>query len=116
VSDWFCSKCGGGSVAVAAARPSLDDRYAVGYCIRCTADPKADPKDPMRTKPVNKPTVPLVRADVWDPGKLAADAERQRIRRLFNDKNKHDEADYRERERLLAEWDAEATDRRGRTP
>lgn len=112
---WVCSSCGGGSVSVVEARPSLDPRYAVGYCIRCTRDPEPDPKDRMRTKPVNKPTVPLVRADVWNADLLARHAERRRIRRLMNTKNKLSEADFAERNRLLAEWEQEAATRRDAT-
>ena len=76
MTAWACSKCGRQDVIVAAARPSLDDRYAVGYCPTCApVPPPVDPREKPRKTP--NPSVPLVRADLWDP---AAAAERDRRR------------------------------------
>lgn len=65
---YVCSSCGGYSVEVNAARPSIDDRYPIGHCVRCTPWPK-QVENPMKpgtfTQPPRK-NVPLVRADVFD--------------------------------------------------
>jgi len=64
---------------VIAARPSIDDRYAVGYC-PCTPQPvSSDPKTPPR----ERPTVHLVREDIWRPEILDKRREADRRRRLL---------------------------------
>lgn len=67
---WVCSSCGGKEVTPSLARPSLDERYAVGYCTTCAPppdEPAVDPGDTALPKAKRLPTVPLIRADKWDP-------------------------------------------------
>lgn len=76
---WVCSSCGGTWVTLSLARPSLDERYAVGYCTTCAPPPPDVPSvDPGDTRPKAKPlpTVPLVRADKWDPTTIKARKQR----------------------------------------
>jgi hypothetical protein len=108
---WVCSECGGEQAAPIEARPSIDDRYAVGYCIRCSPIPMIDPNDHTKTKPLNRKTVQLVRSDVWDLAVLERRRQLARQRRLFNGK-RLDDKDDAERLELRRRWDREAAERR----
>jgi hypothetical protein len=52
---YTCSECGGTETLVSAARPSIDDRYAVGYCSSCTYDRSEENWHPV-AKTTAKPT------------------------------------------------------------
>jgi hypothetical protein len=67
-SEFVCSSCGGGSVEINRAHPSLDERYPVGHCMTCTPWPKAKPH-PFRPNETIQParkTVALLRSDLFD--------------------------------------------------
>jgi hypothetical protein len=62
VEHWTCTKCGNDNQArlrVDGARPSLDERYALGYCDDCTPTRKTV-KGPTREH------VPLIRSRLFD--------------------------------------------------
>lgn len=109
MSRWICSRCGGDATP-AISRPSLDDRYAPGFCDRCTPDP--GPPDP-RKKRAPRPSVALVRADKWDPDLLRQRREREAEERLvrdYRDGNLGDDKKAQTRAvAILARWEAEAT-------
>ena len=65
--QYVCSSCGRTDVTVNLAQPSIDERFAVGYCESCTPEPTYDPVK-RGTRPMNRSVVALVRADVWKPG------------------------------------------------
>ncbi len=41
---WECTQCGGTLVTVDHSKPSIDPRYALGYCEKCTPMRKAKAK------------------------------------------------------------------------
>lgn len=61
MSRYVCSRCGGGQVTILGAHPSIDDRFALGYC---TCAPEPVVSDPRR-KRVTRPVVQLVRNDLF---------------------------------------------------
>jgi hypothetical protein len=79
---WVCTKCGNDRPEVDAARPSLDDRYAVGHC-SCTPPPNTQLK-PGQIKLPNWQTVPLIRADRWDPAVVDERRRKAREDKLLN--------------------------------
>ncbi len=112
---WVCSGCGGEQTTVLEGRPSIDDRYAVGYCVSCNPMPVNDPKDPKLTKPRNRSTSALVRQDVWDPELLRKRREREAEARLltqFRNGKLRSDADKDRAAAVIARYAAEARDRR----
>lgn len=112
--SYVCSKCGGGSVEPVASRPSLDDRYAVGHCARCTPRPKLVNG---KMRPAVRSTVALVRADLYDDDRARAAARHRRERTVVRraaglTKGRPSDADLAESRRIHARWDAEAEERR----
>ncbi|MGH2465414.1 MAG: hypothetical protein ACRDGI_08135 [Candidatus Limnocylindrales bacterium] len=109
MTAWVCSRCGRRDVSVNEARPSLDDRYAVGHCPTCAPIPP--PADPRR-KPPAIVTVPLVRADRWDP-EIPEERRRRRADELFLEKyrdgrvNADDPKIKARAVELIARYDAE---------
>lgn len=83
---YICSSCGGGSVEVNEAQPSLDDRYPLGHCVRCTPWPK--PKEnPLKKGDFIQPprkSVALVRADLFDRAAFDHQQKVEAARRLAN--------------------------------
>lgn len=69
----MCSKCGGPNVTPDASRTNLDARYPIGFCDRCTPEPKSklrpgtDGSRPDHWVVPARRTIPLVRADLDDP-------------------------------------------------
>lgn len=120
---FVCTKCGGGSVSVSEARPSLDDRYAVGFCERCTPEVSwtaAREAREKRSRPALRPTVPLIRAHLFDPTKVDQEARRRAERRLVakvvSGKNRGGPptaVEQRQAAEIQARWDREAEARRG---
>jgi len=74
---WVCSKCGVAGAQPSAVRPSLDDRYAVGWCSSCTPPPSV-------LHPYRKPAA-LIRSDLWDANELRRRAEADAMRKLLRD-------------------------------
>lgn len=70
---YVCTRCGGDRTSVSDAHPSLDERYAIGHCDRCT---------PVPVPPAQRATVPLVRADLWTPETLRDRKEARRRERV----------------------------------
>ena len=68
MSAFVCTGCGGGSVEVNVAHPSLDERYPIGHCITCTPwpRPKPNPLKPSETIQPPRRTIALIRADLFD--------------------------------------------------
>lgn len=81
MTAYICSKCGGQRTTVNESRPSVDDRYAVGYCDDCgpqkfetVIDAKGKKVWRLRNKPdgtkepipLERPVRDLVRADIWN--------------------------------------------------
>ena len=66
--SYVCTGCGGSSVEVNPARPSVDDRYPIGHCIACTPWPrlKKNPMDPDKPIQLPRKSIPLIRADLFD--------------------------------------------------
>jgi hypothetical protein len=121
MSAWVCSGCGlSDDVVASLGRPSLDDRYAVGWCPRCAPlPPPDDPTDARRRERKRRPpakTVALVRGDAWDPRVLRERLAREADRRLFERVHAGDarltDADRARAAELRARWDAEAAARR----
>lgn len=72
--SYRCTRCGKDGAA-APAHPSLDDRYAVGYCSgACTPVPET-----IAGYTPPRPTVQLIRDDLFDPQALN-EPRRQRRR------------------------------------
>ncbi len=67
---YICSKCGSDHVRVNPARPSIDERYALGYCL---AERKGEDDPPERT---------LVVRDVRTLRSMEERDERKRQKRL----------------------------------
>jgi hypothetical protein len=63
--NYICSNCGSPKTTVRKARPSIDDRYALGYCAACSGSGE------------NRIERNLCRSDVWRPELLA---ERKRVK------------------------------------
>ena len=61
------------------SRPSLDDRYAVGHCPRCTPEPKRNTAT-GKMVPAVRSTITLIRADLYDPGVEVESRRRKRER------------------------------------
>src|SRR5258706_14443284 len=78
MSKWICTRCAGSDVKVLEGRPSIDERFAVGWCDRCTPRPVWDPKKPGQTKPLVRGTVPLA---LDPPANRESIAERDRTTR-----------------------------------
>jgi hypothetical protein len=121
MTAWICSGCGRDDDVVASAgRPSLDDRYAVGWCPRCAPlPPPDDPTEARRPERKRRPpakTVALVHPDAWDPDAFAARRQREADRRLIERVHAGDarltDADRQRAAELRARWDAEAAARR----
>lgn len=96
--SWICSKCGGGQVTVRADRPSLDPRYAVGNCERCS-----------RTlgEPDSAKVVPLIqstRADIVEDRR-----RRERERRIIRNPRPDQQEEAAE---IRRRWAREAEERR----
>lgn len=119
---WVCSKCGMAGCQPLASRPSIDDRFAVGYCAgSCTPEPVVDPKHPGHTKPAVRATVSLVRNENWDPALLEGRRERAEEERFIRDfgngkfarmsRSAQDAAAQRMAS-IRARWDREAAERR----
>ena len=114
---WICSSCGAdGIVTVSQAKPSLDDRYAVGYCGNCApVPPPVDPTLARPRRPSPPRTVTLVRSDKWDPETLRrrrdAVADERLLKRYLVGKVDSDSERKRAHE-LLVRYDAEAAARR----
>ena len=112
MTRWVCSSCGREDVTVSEARPSLDDRFAVGYCPTCAPAPNAYVDTAVKKRRVAQPVVPLVRADLWDPAVITERKRRhddERFLSKYRD-GKIDANDPKNRERavaLLAKYDAE---------
>ena len=105
--SWICSRCGGDATP-SVSRPSLDDRYAPGFCDRCTPDP--GPPDP-RVKRAARPSVALVRANKWDPEILRRRREREAEERLvrdYRDGKLSSKSDQETARSVLSRWDAQA--------
>lgn len=117
---YVCSKCGGDDVRASEARPSVDDRYAVGFCVRCAPFPKAQTDDLRRKRKPNPPrTVALIRRSLYDPSLLAEvdrlAAEKAIVERAFdrrNGKRIPTDGDVERGQAILARWEAEAEARR----
>ncbi len=69
---YICSNCGSPKTTVRKARPSLDDRYALGYCGACSGSGE------------HRIERNLCREDVWNPAVLVqrkqAKADRPLVR------------------------------------
>lgn len=61
MSKYVCTRCGGGQVTVLEGHPSIDDRFAVGWC-DCAPQPVDN--NPRHRTPT-RPTVQLIRADLF---------------------------------------------------
>ncbi len=96
---YVCTRCGGDQVTVSAARPSIDPRYALGLCGRCSRGP--DGPDPTKVQQ-------LVAAKGYDPKVLEDQRRRRRERRIV--RNPRDD-EQEERARILERYRAEARDR-----
>lgn len=101
--SWLCSKCGGTLVEAIPSRPSLDSRYATGYCEKCTPKPR-QPKDPKRA-PRERATVQLVATSAFDESAFAKRREFQRrvrlVDRLARGKLKEGTPEYLEAQAIL---------------
>lgn len=86
----MCSKCGMAGARVAETRPSLDDRYAVGFCPKC-APPPSRSEALNINRPVRRPTVQLIRDDLWDASELARRDQAEADRKLLRDFGEADE-------------------------
>lgn len=64
--EYVCTGCGN-AASVDLTRPSIDDRYAVGYCIRCTPTPSPQ----KLSEGANRETIFLIRRDLFDPEEFA---------------------------------------------
>jgi hypothetical protein len=110
MTNWVCANCGGNDVTESAARPSLDTRYAVGFCRSCAPSP-TEPQDTRKLQRAPS-TVPLVRADLFDP-QVITDRKQRRADAQFLAKCRDGKVDIRvpanaERQRaLLARYDDE---------
>lgn len=108
--DYVCSNCGGRTTTVLKSRPSVDDRFAIGWCDSCDYPYTLDELNARRAKqnaarqkratetktdyrplPVIAGVPPrkefaLVREDHWDPkvraGRLEAERRRSLVRKL----------------------------------
>ncbi len=112
VTNWVCSECGREGAKLNEARPSVDDRYAIGYCESCCPLPVIDPNDHQKTKPRNRRVVQLVRSDLWSPDLLAERRRQARIRQLFNGKGPRSAADIEEMAAIRRQWESDAEARR----
>jgi len=116
---WIYSKCGMAGGFVLEGRPSLDERYAVGYCAgSCTPEQVIDPAT-RKLKPRERATVALVRNQDWDPDLLRrrreADEEARFCRDFAAGKFKgraQEEAAGKRMSELRARWAREAAERR----
>lgn len=89
-------------MTVSPARPSLDDRFALGLCSSCSRDSgQADELDPMKVQQ-------LVRADAWDPKVLEGQRRRRNERRILRSAR---EDEQQERARILERYRAEVRER-----
>ena len=89
-------------MTVNATRPSLDPRYAVGLCGRCSSAPgTADGLDHAKVQQ-------LVRSDAFDP-KLLEERRRQRRERRIIRKPRLGEE--QEAQRILGRYEADAAAR-----
>jgi hypothetical protein len=87
---YVCSKCGGPNVHLDESRTTIDPRYPIGHCDRCTPEPK--PRIKKGTGPGTtreavwvtsaRRTVPLLRADLDDPADREHRAKLARMREL----------------------------------
>lgn len=118
-ADWVCTRCGGGGCSVLDGHPSLDDRFAIGWCDRCTPLPSFDPARPNATK--KRGTVPLardsekVRAEIARRDQLTR--ERKLVELVAKGSNKipdgpRGDAMRAEARAVQQRWDAEALARR----
>ena len=65
---YVCSGCGLRATEINRARPSLDDRYAVGYCDFCTPWPKPKKQKvfPFQEVQPERKTIQLVHPAHWN--------------------------------------------------
>lgn len=115
MTKWMCSRCGGSNVQVSAARPSIDDRFAVGYCDRCTPEPLFDPRT-QKYKPVVRATVALAPdSDKTRDAINARDravAERKLVEKALAGDARLTQAQRDEAAAIRRRWDSEAEARR----
>jgi hypothetical protein len=64
---YICTSCGGDKTIVSAAHPSLDARYAVGWCDLCGQENKAGVR----------PERQLARADCWNADEISRRKKRK---------------------------------------
>jgi hypothetical protein len=89
-------------VTVSAGRPSIDPRYALGTCARCSKDP--DQPDGIDHTKVQQ----LVSRQAFDPKVLEERARQRRERRILRSPR---EDEQEERARILERYRAEARER-----
>ena len=66
--NYVCTGCSLRDTEINRARPSLDDRYAVGYCDHCTPIPvpRKDPRHPGTWIVRERKLIDLVHPSVWN--------------------------------------------------
>jgi hypothetical protein len=81
VTGYVCTNCGGTAVKVREARPSVDDRYALGFCAGCSGSGQ------------KRNERQLCRSDLWRPEILQerkrAEAERELLRHVTGPQESH---------------------------
>lgn len=81
-ASYLCSKCGGSTIEISETRPSLDDRYPLGHCVRCTPWPaQIAAPDGTLYQPA-RAIIPLVRSDAFDRKAFDRRAELRQARAL----------------------------------
>lgn len=117
--SWICTRCGGGACSVLDGHPSLDDRFAIGWCDRCTPLPTLDPRRPHDQK--KRGTIVLardsdqVREEIARRDQLIRD--RKLVEQVFGRSGKvpdgpRGDAMRAEATRIRQRWAAEAAARR----
>ena len=71
MAKYICTNCGSERTEVRKTRPSLDDRYALGYCGACSGNAE------------NRIERQLCRSDAWDPALLTQRKQAKAERKLL---------------------------------
>jgi len=114
MTAYVCTKCGNSGAEPIAARPALDDRYALGRC-PCTPPPAPRKNKLGAFLDTKWPPIPLVRADLWDPAMLTerarSAAEAALIKAWCKNPGRLGDSAKQQVDALFARWRQEARER-----